>query len=107
MVDQYNKRKVEKMTGKKCDVCDTPLYSDPSNWDYETSLPEWALPPPGYDGATEPTKESDPLAIDLQKLKLEDARNVCQTQFEATSNNVAGTGISDAVDQPVAASAAA
>lgn len=90
MVDAYNKRKAEKMTGETCSVCDTPLYSDPGvhelgiylharryrceegKWDYETGLPDWALPPPGYEGATEATQESDPLAVDLKKLGLDD-----------------------------------
>jgi len=57
MVDEYNKRKSEKMTGELCDVCATPLYSDPGvhemgiylharryacqegTWSYETELP--------------------------------------------------------------------
>jgi tRNA pseudouridine32 synthase len=64
MVEEYNKRKAEKMTGELCSICDTPLYSDPGvhelgiylhakryaceegRWDYETALPDWALPPP-------------------------------------------------------------
>jgi len=89
MVDEYNKRKAEKMTGKLCDVCATPLYSDPGlhelgiylhakryacqdgRWDYETPLPEWALPPPGMEGPTEATAETDPLATDLEKLGLD------------------------------------
>jgi tRNA pseudouridine synthase 9 len=90
MVDAYNKRKAEKMTGETCDVCDTPLYSDPGvhelgiylharryhcgegKWDYETGLPDWALPPPSMEGPTEATADSDPLAVDLKKLGLED-----------------------------------
>ena len=78
MMEEYNKRKAEKMTGDLCDICDTPLYSDPGpqelgiylhakkyacvdgDWQYETPLPEWALPPPGVDGPTESTKETDP-----------------------------------------------
>ncbi|KAF2650880.1 pseudouridine synthase [Lophiostoma macrostomum CBS 122681] len=93
MVDQYNKRKAEKMTGETCEVCDTPLYSDPGahelgiylharryhcgegKWDYETGLPEWALPPPSMEGPTEATQESDPLAVDLEKLGLADDEN--------------------------------
>lgn len=89
MVEAYEKRKAERMTGEKCEVCDTPLYSDPGvhelgiylharryrceggKWDYETSLPDWALPPPGYEGPTESTEESDPLAVDLDMLSLE------------------------------------
>ncbi|KAF7570133.1 RluA Pseudouridylate synthase 23S RNA-specific [Pyrenophora tritici-repentis] len=94
MVDAYNKRKAERMTGEKCKICDTDLYSDPGvhelgiylharryrceegKWDYETGLPEWALPPPGYEGPTESTEESDPLAVDMKKLGLED--DVCE-----------------------------
>jgi tRNA pseudouridine synthase 9 len=90
MVEQYNKRKAEKQTGEKCDVCDTALYSDPGahelgiylhakryrcgegKWDYETPLPPWALPPPGYEGPTESTPESDPLVVDLQTLELDE-----------------------------------
>jgi tRNA pseudouridine synthase 9 len=90
MVDQYNKRKAEKMTGETCDICDTPLYSDPGahelgiylharryrcetgRWDYETGLPDWALPPPECEGPTEATVDTDPLAVDLKKLGLED-----------------------------------
>ncbi|KAF2138820.1 uncharacterized protein K452DRAFT_233625, partial [Aplosporella prunicola CBS 121167] len=90
MVEDYNKRKAEKMTGEVCDLCNTPLYSDPGThelgiylharkyaceegrWSYETELPAWALPPEGYEGPTEATGESDPLAADLAKLGLND-----------------------------------
>ncbi len=79
MMEEYNKKKAEKMTGHCCEVCDTPLYSDPGihelgiylhakryacdqgKWAYETALPDWALPPPGMDGPVEATKETDPL----------------------------------------------
>ncbi|KAL8721819.1 MAG: hypothetical protein Q9225_001574 [Loekoesia sp. 1 TL-2023] len=81
MMEEYNKKKAEKLTGERCEVCDTPLYSDPGphelgiylharryacqdgNWEYETPLPEWALPPPGMDGPTLTTEETDPLAL--------------------------------------------
>ncbi|KAI1611108.1 pseudouridylate synthase [Exophiala viscosa] len=72
MVADYNKRKGEKMTGEKCAVCDTPLYSDPGphelgiylhalsyadlvpgSWSYRSPVPQWALPPAGYDGPTD------------------------------------------------------
>lgn len=90
MVDDYNKRKAEKLTGEVCDVCQTPLYSDPGahelgiylharkyadaagSWSYETPLPEWALPPPGLTGPSDLGQESDPLAIDVAKLGIED-----------------------------------
>ena len=90
MVEEYNRKKAEKMTGELCDVCGTALYSDPGahelgiylharkyacvdgNWSYETPLPEWALPPAGRDGPTDAMKESDPLAIDLKNLCMEE-----------------------------------
>ena len=90
MVDNYHKRKAEKMTGELCDICGTALYSDPGphelgiylhalryacqdgKWSYQTDLPAWALPPEGMEGPTTATKESDPLEVDLAKLGLED-----------------------------------
>jgi tRNA pseudouridine synthase 9 len=86
MVDEYNRKKAEKMTGQLCEVCGTPLYSDPGphelgiylharkyacahgKWSYETQLPQWALPPPGVAGPQELTKDTDPMAVDLIKL---------------------------------------
>lgn len=72
MVADYNKRKGEKMTGEKCSVCDTPLYSDPGphelgiylhalayadltpgSWSFRSPVPEWALPPSGVHGVIE------------------------------------------------------
>ncbi|KAI0881681.1 pseudouridine synthase [Annulohypoxylon maeteangense] len=71
MVDQYYKRKAEKMSGELCEVCDTPLYTDPGlqelslwlhslryedaggDWSYVSPLPGWALPPSGMSGPTE------------------------------------------------------
>jgi tRNA pseudouridine32 synthase len=70
MVDEYEKRRAEKMTGQLCDQCDSPLYSDPGAhelslwlhslryedaggaWSYTTALPRWALPPEGMSGPT-------------------------------------------------------
>ncbi|SLM38324.1 pseudouridine synthase [Lasallia pustulata] len=81
MMEEYNKRKAEKMTGELCHVCDTPLYSDPGvhelgiylhakryaceegRWSYETPLPDWALPPAGMVGPLEATRDCDPLAL--------------------------------------------
>ena len=81
MIEEYNKKKAEKMTGQLCDVCETPLYSDPGvhelgiylhairyacaagKWEYESPLPDWALPPPGMSGPIETTKETDPLIV--------------------------------------------
>jgi tRNA pseudouridine synthase 9 len=78
MMEEYNKQKAEKMTGGLCEVCDTPLYSDPGvhelgiylhakryacdqgRWAYETPLPDWALPPLGTAGPAEVTTETEP-----------------------------------------------
>ena len=91
MVADYEKKKAEKMTGEKCEICGTDLYSDPGahelgiylhakkyesmeegGWSYETPLPAWALPPKGYEGPLETTEETDPAA-ELAKLGLEDS----------------------------------
>ncbi|KAI1186192.1 pseudouridine synthase [Nemania serpens] len=71
MVDQYYKKKAEKMSGEFCETCDTPLYTDPGeqelslylhslryedaggSWSYVSPLPDWALPPPGFAGPIE------------------------------------------------------
>ena len=92
MVNEYNRKKAEKMSGELCDVCGTELYTDPGEhelgiylhakkyaclegtWSYETALPEWSLPPPGVEGPMEPTPESDPLAGEVAKLGLEDQK---------------------------------
>ena len=91
MMEEYNKKKAEKMTGEVCGVCQTPLYSDPGvhelgiylhakryacdkgRWAYETGLPEWALPPVGMDGPVEMTGEPDHMVLvdQLQGLKVE------------------------------------
>ena len=81
MVEEYQERKAEKMTGDKCEWCDTPLYSDPGphelgiylhakryasgdgSWAYETELPEWALLPEGSEGPREVTSETDPVIV--------------------------------------------
>ncbi|ERS97371.1 tRNA pseudouridine synthase 9 [Sporothrix schenckii 1099-18] len=71
MVDEYHKRKAERMSGHVCEECDTPLYTDPGShelslwlhslryeaadgaWSYVSPLPAWALPPNGASGPTE------------------------------------------------------
>lgn len=63
MVEDYHKRKGEKMSGKMCEECGTALYTDPGVdqlgiylhaaaytdldglWKYRSKLPSWALPP--------------------------------------------------------------
>ena len=95
IMEDYNKRKAEKMTGHVCEICDTPLYSDPGahelgiylharryaceegRWEFETPLPGWALPPPGVAGPTEVTEETDPLhgikGLDLPAINDDDS----------------------------------
>ncbi|KAI9744015.1 MAG: hypothetical protein M1818_002749 [Claussenomyces sp. TS43310] len=71
LVDEYNKRNAEKMSGEVCDICSTALYTDPGvqelgiylhslryedaggAWSYTSPLPAWALPPEGAEGPTE------------------------------------------------------
>ena len=97
MLEEYNKKKAEKMTGELCEICDTPLYSDPGphelgiylhakryaceegKWDYETSLPEWALPPPGVSGPIEATEETDPFVL-ARKIESLDTKSDGDTQ---------------------------
>jgi len=70
-VELYEKRRAEKMTGELCEICDTPMYSDPGDaelslwlhslryedaggaWAYKSPLPKWALPPTGMSGPTD------------------------------------------------------
>ncbi len=84
VVDEYNKKKMEKMSGETCDVCDTPLYTDPApqelgiylhslryedkdlKWSYKSQLPKWALPPKGYEGPQEVGGLDE--VVDLSKL---------------------------------------
>ena len=71
MVDDYEKKRAEKMSSDVCDVCHTALYTDPGErelelwlhslryedakgaWSYVSPLPAWALPPEGVEGPTE------------------------------------------------------
>ncbi|KAK4154183.1 pseudouridine synthase [Chaetomidium leptoderma] len=71
MVDDYHKKKAEKMSGQVCSICSTPLYTDPGDqelslwlhslryedaegaWSYVSPLPVWALPPEGTSGPTQ------------------------------------------------------
>lgn len=100
LVDEYTKRKAEKMTGLLCPVCDTPLYSDPGphemgiylhakryadmggTWAYETALPAWALPPEGKEGPTETTEDNDPvpLAEKLRELEIEGKEGILTSE---------------------------
>ncbi|KAL4975569.1 pseudouridine synthase [Aspergillus desertorum] len=70
-VAEYQKRKGERLSGEKCGVCGTELYTDPGvhelgiflhavaysdahgEWSYRSKMPSWARPPKGVDGPTE------------------------------------------------------
>lgn len=90
MMEEYLKQKAEKMSGEFCEICDTPLYTDPGRhelgiylharkyecaegkWSYQTNLPAWAALPCGHDSPVEadadlPTRN---LAEEVKKLKL-------------------------------------
>ncbi|KKY23519.1 putative pseudouridine synthase [Diplodia seriata] len=121
MVDDYNKRKAEKLSGEVCEICNTALYTDPGvhelgiylharkyaceagRWSYETELPAWALPPAGFEGPTEATVESDPLAADLAKLGLNDDGTVTEERRKAE----AGEAADGEEQQPAAVAVAA
>lgn len=90
MVDEYHKRKAERMSGRRCAACDTPLYTDPGAhelslwlhslryeaadgaWSYASPLPAWALPPDGASGPTEVGALDDLLGA-AGRLDVEDA----------------------------------
>lgn len=89
-VDKYQKRRAEQYAGKNCDICDTPLYTDPSDaelslwlhslryqdadgaWSYTSPLPDWALPPDGVSGPTQ-VGEIKELVDAVETEKLESA----------------------------------
>ncbi|RDW79274.1 pseudouridine synthase family protein [Aspergillus mulundensis] len=69
-VATYERRKGERLSGEKCDVCGTELYTDPGvhelgiflhavaygdahgEWKYRSKMPSWARPPRGVEGPT-------------------------------------------------------
>jgi tRNA pseudouridine32 synthase len=104
MVEEFEKRKAEKLTGKLCEICDTELYSDPGlhelgiylhakkyasqdgRWSYQTPLPDWALPPVGAVGPVETTPETDPsLIIGPDGLILESDKEMSLKVVEGTA----------------------
>ncbi|KAA8648206.1 hypothetical protein EYZ11_007555 [Aspergillus tanneri] len=70
-VEHYHQRKGERLSGETCDVCGTELYCDPGvhelgiflhavayadnegEWKYRSKMPQWGMPPPGFDGPRE------------------------------------------------------
>jgi tRNA pseudouridine32 synthase len=105
MMEEYNRAKAEKMTGELCEVCQTPLYSDPGphelgiylhavryscmdgGWSYETDLPAWALPPDGSKGAWEESRKTDlaELAEKVEGLDV-DGGGVGEVVTDGASN---------------------
>jgi len=71
VVDQYHKKRAEKLSGESCEVCHSPMYTDPGEhelslwlhslryedaggaWSYTSPLPGWAMPPAGSSGPTQ------------------------------------------------------
>jgi tRNA pseudouridine synthase 9 len=91
VVDDFQRRRAERLTGEMCAECDAPLYSDPGAhemgmflharryecasgaWAYETpGLPAWAMPPAGREGPTACGPETEPLDVDFSKLKIDE-----------------------------------
>jgi tRNA pseudouridine32 synthase len=100
MVVNYNKRKGEKMTGEKCAVCDTPLYSDPGphelgiylhalsyadvvegSWSYRSPVPQWAVPPDGMKG---------PSDIGPWEYRGDEVLDIGDEEDDAKAKNLAG-----------------
>ncbi|KAI5299725.1 60S ribosomal protein L32 [Ascosphaera pollenicola] len=95
MVNNYLKRKGEKMSGLKCETCGTELYTDPGvhelgiflhavayadktgKWKYRSKMPHWAMPPPGFEGPTKAPDwvedESEEIVIGQGKVEGETA----------------------------------
>jgi tRNA pseudouridine synthase 9 len=105
LLEKYEEKSAERLTGKHCEECDAPLYSDPGaheliiylharryacvdgEWSYETGLPLWALPPDGMDGPTEVTPETELTDAERQKER----ENLKATVMpEATRGNFMG-----------------
>ena len=95
LMEEYNKKKAEKMSGEFCEICDTPLYTDPGphelgiylharkyecaegNWSYETDIPAWALPPHGHEDVSAAILQADSTTLteEIEKLKLHELEN--------------------------------
>jgi tRNA pseudouridine32 synthase len=103
MVSDYQKRKGERLTGEKCPICATDLYSDPGpqelgiylhalaysdqggSWEFRTRVPGWALPRESGDVGSKTEKvlekgwvyngsEIPPVEVDSWKANREGER---------------------------------
>ncbi|EZF32748.1 hypothetical protein H109_02855 [Trichophyton interdigitale MR816] len=92
MINDYLRRKCEKMNGENCEICGTELYSDPGvhemgiflhavayadnagKWKYKSQMPEWAMPPEGAEGPTEAPEWTEDIdgAVVIGKGMMED-----------------------------------
>lgn len=94
MVNDYLRRKGEKMSGEKCEICGTDLYTDPGvhelgiflhavsyadlagDWKYRSKMPNWAMPPEGMEGpksVPEWTEEGEDIIVGQGKADGETA----------------------------------
>jgi tRNA pseudouridine32 synthase len=105
LVDMYHAKRAERLTGENCTECDAPLYSDPGEhelgiylharryacaegrWEYETSLPQWAMPPAGVDGPTSVSPEND---VDDAVFEVERENLEASALPKATSGGMVG-----------------
>jgi tRNA pseudouridine synthase 9 len=88
-VEVYHKRRAEQYAGRNCEICDTPLYTDPGEkdlslwlhslryedaggaWSFTSPLPAWALPPDGVSGPTQVGEIKELVnAVEEEKLEL-------------------------------------
>ena len=95
LMEEYNRKKAEKMSGKSCEVCDTPLYTDPGphelgiylharkyecaegNWSYETDIPAWARSPHGHEDVSTAISQADSTTLteEIERLKLHETES--------------------------------
>ncbi|KAH6690305.1 pseudouridine synthase [Plectosphaerella plurivora] len=87
-VEVYQKRRAEHYAGFNCEICDTPMYTDPGEeelslwlhslryedsggaWSFTSPLPDWALPPDGVSGPTQVGEIKELVnAVEADKLE--------------------------------------
>jgi len=115
-VEDYHKRKGERLSGEHCAVCDAPLYTDPgphelglflhaiayssktNEWKYRSKMPSWALPPEGLTGPdTAPdwvgVQEGEKLIVNNEHRSDQDPDH--EVKEDAIYALVQGVGIID------------
>ena len=103
MVQDYNLRKGEKLTGEICEVCQTPLYSDPGpqelgiylhalayadiegKWRFTSPMPEWTRAPGDLSGTL-----MDPPSWDYEALGDEAKMDLDAEKENAEKKNEKG-----------------